>query len=215
MRYSKKRTYLWSANMAYLVGLMASDGCLSSDGRHLDMTSVDTEQLTNFLTCLGREVTICKKRNQHKQTAYRVQFSDVALYDFLFNIGITPNKSKTIGELKVPEKYYADFLRGIFDGDGSVSAFWDKRWRSSYMYYVSYSSASRDFLEYLQVINHKLCKTSKGSLRFSTRVYTLRYAKKDSKLLYKFMYHSKDLVSLSRKKLKMESFLKTDNLAKI
>ena len=95
-RYRQKRFYEWSNNMAYLVGLIASDGCLYDDGRHIELTSVDIEQLENFCTALGRDVKISKKISGLKRNAYRVQFSDVALYDFLQLTGITSSKSKTI-----------------------------------------------------------------------------------------------------------------------
>ena len=42
----------WSSDMAYAVGLMATDGHLSIDGRHLDLTSKDVEQLENFKKAL-------------------------------------------------------------------------------------------------------------------------------------------------------------------
>ncbi len=34
----------WTANLAYAVGLITTDGCLSKDGRHIDLTSKDLEQ---------------------------------------------------------------------------------------------------------------------------------------------------------------------------
>ena len=38
----------WSPNLSYAVGLLASDGCLLGDGRHIDLTSKDKEQILNF-----------------------------------------------------------------------------------------------------------------------------------------------------------------------
>jgi hypothetical protein len=39
---------VWSSNMSYAIGLLTTDGCLSSDGRHILLTSKDKEQLNNF-----------------------------------------------------------------------------------------------------------------------------------------------------------------------
>jgi hypothetical protein len=102
--------------MGYLVGLMASDGCLYRDGRHLEFTSMDLELTRNFCEALGRPIAVKRKVKSDKSTAYRVQFSDVALYDFLIDAGLTVAKSCTIGPLKVPNEFYADFLRGEFEG---------------------------------------------------------------------------------------------------
>ena len=48
----------WSSNFAYALGLLATDGSLSSDGRHFDFTSNDKEQLENFMKCLNIKVKI-------------------------------------------------------------------------------------------------------------------------------------------------------------
>lgn len=42
----------WSANFAYAIGLLVTDGSLSKDGRHTDFTSKDIEQIKHFLSCL-------------------------------------------------------------------------------------------------------------------------------------------------------------------
>ena len=205
-RYASKRLYAWSHSIAYSVGLMTSDGCLSRDGRHLDLTSVDIEQLENFSKALGRTFVISDKTNTSNTPAYRVQFSDVAYYDFLLAAGLTPAKSKTISTLTIPDDFYADFLRGLFDGDGSCYAYMDKRWRSSYMYYVSFTSASMDFILYLQGMNARLIGTESKSIRKAARAYSLVYAKRDAYMIFKYMYHHTDVICLKRKYNKLLSF---------
>lgn len=208
MRYAQKRSYVWSDAIAYSVGLMASDGCLQKDGRHLDLTSVDIDQLENFSMALGRSFVISGKPNSSNVSAYRVQFSDVAYYDFLLEAGLTPSKSKTIGKLNIPNIYYADFLRGVFDGDGSCYAYMDKRWKSSYMFYVTFSAASPAFLKYLQSRNSALLYTSSGSLRMSGRAHVLSYAKSDARKLFAAMYRDDLALRLDRKYTKLLGFTK-------
>src|SRR3989338_4542107 len=41
----------WSPELAYAVGLLATDGCLSPPGHLIDLTSNDREQLENFNRC--------------------------------------------------------------------------------------------------------------------------------------------------------------------
>ena len=215
MRYTSRHTYSWSSNIAYAVGLMASDGCLSSDMRHLDLTSVDKEQLHNFSSAMGRETKITKKQSGTGNISYRLQFSDAAFYDFLLAAGLSPNKSTTLGEMKIPEKYYRDFLRGVFDGDGTCYSYFDPRWKSSYMFYVGFTSASKRFLLYLREKNSSLAKTNYGSLRNASRSHILTYAKSDSLLLRDFMYHNTNVVALQRKKRKLESFISKNQNDKI
>lgn len=210
MRYSQKRRYVWSPAIAYSVGLIASDGCLQKNGRHIDLTSKDLEQLDNFSKALGREFTIGEKHSGTDKLAYRIQFSDVAYYDFLLGVGLTPVKSKTMPNLNIPDMYYASFLRGLFDGDGSCYAYYDPRWRSSFMFYIAFTSASPVFLQYISLANTRLAGTTAGSVRKSTRALSLVYAKQDSHLLYRYLYSDMTNLYLTRKKEKLESFVVHD-----
>jgi len=208
MRYRSKRTYVWSQAIAYSVGLITSDGCLQKDGRHIDLTSVDIDQLENFCLAIGRPINVTQKFNSSQQPASRVQFSDVAYYDFLLSVGLTPNKSKTMNALRIPDEFYADFLRGVFDGDGTSYAYMDKRWRSSYMFYSGFTSASLAFIKFLQDTNLRLIGTSPASIRIGTRAYNLMYAKADSQKIFNFMYYKQDVLCLARKRIKLEGFIR-------
>jgi len=212
MRYQIKRTYFWSPNVAYSVGLMASDGCLSSDNRHIIFVSKDMEQVKNFSKSISKDIKISAHNDTVKNhIAYRVQFSDTGYYDFLIGVGLTSRKSKTIGSLKIPDKYYVHFLRGVFDGDGTTYAYYDHRWKNSYMYYTGFTSASKPFLEYLMVKNTKIINTLGKSIRSGNGAYSLVYGKRDSYKLYCAIYKEEDCLYLSRKKIKLDSFIKQDN----
>lgn len=198
----------WSANFAYALGLLASDGCLSKDGRHVDLTSKDTEQLENFLRALNIDVKITTKHSGTGKKYQRVQFGDVLFYSFLVEIGFTPAKSKTIGPLKIPKKYFFDFLRGSFDGDGCFYSYWDPRWRSSHMFYVEFISASKLHIDWLRneifeslAVRGHIGKDGKGL------TYQLKYAKKEALEIIAKMYYNPKVVCLSRKRTKIEKAL--------
>src|SRR3989344_1497733 len=142
----------WSSSFAYAIGLLATDGNLSPDGRHINFTSKDKELIQSFCRCLGVKNRIGKKaRGYGKEKKYFVvQFGDVSFYHFLISIGITPKKSKTIGELKIPDAYFFDFLRGHHDGDGTFYSYWDPRWRSSFMFYTEFISASKKHIDWIR-----------------------------------------------------------------
>ena len=48
----------WSSNFAYAIGLLASDGSLSKDRRHISFVSKDKNQILNFLNCLKIKLKI-------------------------------------------------------------------------------------------------------------------------------------------------------------
>ena len=209
--HAYKNSYVWNPEIAYLTGLIASDGCLVNDNRHINITSKDQEIINSFQSILGMDVKVGTKIGGYSGTSsFNLQFSNVALYDFFLRCGLTPAKSKTMGPLLIPEQYYPDFLRGYFDGDGTIYGFWDRRWRNSLMYYTGYVSGSLAFLQWLQQMNARLAFTSFGAIRPGVRAFTLSYAKADSRKLFQFMYHKLDLPMLSRKYQKFIAFLVAD-----
>jgi hypothetical protein len=193
----------WSADLAYGCGLLATDGCLYSDGRHINLTSVDREQLETFKKCLGLTNAIAPKRNGHGQEGLQVQFGDVTLYRWLISIGITPRKTHTLAEIKVPDQYFWDYLRGEFDGDGHSYAYWDTRWRSSVSLYIGFTCASKQHLVWLNETIFRLIGQS-GSIRTQTRAYTLLFAKQKAYPLYLAMYYNDKVAHLARKKHKLD-----------
>lgn len=188
----------WSSNFAYAIGLIASDGCLYDDGRHVCLVSKDREQIDNFQKALSIDENVASSR---------VQFSDVLFWQFLNSIGLTPNKSKTITRVDIPDLYFFDFVRGLFDGDGSIHSYYDKRWKNSFMFYLSFTSASKVFIDWLQTemgvrLNIKGCVTNSEGASW----YQLKYAKKETQILVSNMY-KEDSICLSRKKLKIAAIL--------
>ena len=152
MRPLGKVSREWSPELAYAIGLIATDGCLYGDGRHINLTSKDLDQIKTFAKILGLKNQIGEKQSGYStgKVYYNFQFGDVLFYKFLESIGLTSNKSKTIGELNIPDRYFADFLRGHLDGDGCTYSYFDPRWKSSYMIYTQFISASNKHLEWLR-----------------------------------------------------------------
>lgn len=204
-----RKEIAWSPKLAYAVGLLATDGGLSINGRHIDLTSKDQEQLENFMYCIDKQMRISVKHSSYTNgPVTRVQFSDVTLYKFLVSIGLTPHKSRTIGKLSIPDPYFSDFLRGHHDGDGSFHSYFDPRWKNSFMYYLGFLSASEQHILWLQNMIER-CTGAHGHISFSKNscVRQLRYAKKESLTVLNYMYPSPDVICLSRKRLKIEEAL--------
>lgn len=190
----------WSPEIAYAVGLITTDGCLSNDRRHIIMRSSDISQLKTFKNCLNLTNKISETKNNGWaiKPAYRVQFGNVILYKWLFHIGLMPNKTKRIGTLKIPDKYFFDFLRGHLDGDGYIRNFQDPVYPSSERLYIIFHSASLKHLKYLQRQIKNLLDIN-GSIMFHSKEFALQYAKKDSLKLLPRLYYDKKAPCLKRK----------------
>lgn len=200
----------WSRNFAYAIGLIVTDGNLSPDGRHISFTSIDKEMVDNYQKALKISYNYCMKgpKTDPVKKYYVIQIGDVLFYKFLQSIGLTPNKSKTIGEINIPIKYIRDFLRGSFDGDGCSYSYWDKRWKSSFLLYLSFCSASEKHIMWLKSIIYEHIGI-KGHISKSKKrsYYQLRFAKNESIKLFNYMYKDKKSLYLSRKYLKIRECL--------
>jgi hypothetical protein len=209
----------WVPDLAYVIGLLVTDGCLSSDGRHIIFTSQDIEAIDNFRKILHVTNSIGKTINS-KSEAYRVQVGSVKFYRWLLKIGLTPHKSLTIGSIDIPNKYFTDFLRGHLDGDGSITTYLDKynmNKNIKYVYkrlWVRLISGSQEHVLWLQNkiietihVHGRIHATKKNSVGNS--IYVLKFAKKESLILLKEIYYSENLHCLSRKRLIYENFIKS------
>ena len=204
-----RRTH-WSPETAYVVGLIATDGNLSGNGRSVSITSKDLDLLETVRACLGLRTEMSPVKGGYGTTCYRVQWSDCRFYRWLLGIGLTPAKSLTLGPLDIPHEYFADFLRGCIDGDGSIVTYVD-RYNTpkspAYVYtrlFVSIVSASPRFVEWMQTRIQSLRGLS-GSLmirRSAGRrdMWCLRYAKRESLAVLRWIYYAPELASLGRKR---------------
>src|SRR2546428_9137805 len=146
----------WSDEMAYVVGLTATDGCLITGRRAINFKSGDRQLVETYLQLLGRTNRVKSHPTEKGGIAYYTQFHDSALYEWFRSTGLTPRKSLTIGPLSVPDGFLMPLARGLLDGDGSIV---NKVYRADtgrrpdyYWEYLitRFTSASRPHLEWLR-----------------------------------------------------------------
>jgi hypothetical protein len=192
----------WSDDMAYVVGLTATDGCLTTGRRAINFKSGDRQLVETYLSLLGRKNRVKSHPTKTGGTAYYTQFHDSALYEWFRSVGLTPRKSLTIGAISVPDKFLIPLARGLLDGDGSVinkvyRA--DTARRSDYFWeylITSFKSASRPHLEWLRSRLHAATGQTgylsqlklKKPLPNRHPVFELRYGKRSSLVLLPLLY---------------------------
>jgi len=130
MKYTLNYKYFekWTPGMAWVLGLIASDGCVYLNyGLHqyqLIISMKDLDILEKVKGLMGSSHLIKKVsyfKFGKKRTIFRFVIANKQLVKSLVRIGIPPRKSKTIKLPRVPSKYFAHFVRGLFDGDGNVN----------------------------------------------------------------------------------------------
>ncbi len=176
---------VWSSEMAYVLGLIATDGCISRSGT-VALCINDRELLQKVKSLMGSTHNI--KCYGHQEGLYNFSFSRQKLVSDLNKLGIFPNKSLTIRFPAVPDDFLTDFIRGVFDGDGSV--FFDER-SENYPVRTKFVSSSRDFIEKLESALQKLGMPARKIYEQPTKnaiSYMFRYGHKDSERLFSIIY---------------------------
>ena len=195
------------------MGLIATDGCLSRDGRHVNITAKDHQYLFGLRNALGVSCRVTKCYGSSGQAAHRLQIGSRALYDHLLVLGLTPKKSLTIPALNVPDGWFRDFLRGVIDGDGNIRR-WQHPTNDHEQWAVRICGASEPFIRWLEATTERLWNVN-GSVHSRKpkneqhhTLYTLRYGKLAAKVVLEQCYYH-DAFALSRKQKLAEECIST------
>ncbi len=132
IRYNENFFKEWSAETAYVLGLIYTDGNLhlrkDKSGYELGILSFgqkDKELVEKFLKLMDCDATIRfrERRELENTTAGELFYFSIGNNDIandLKKLGVTPNKSLDMKFPTIPDQLIKHFVRGLFDGDGSV-----------------------------------------------------------------------------------------------
>jgi len=108
----------WSDNMAYILGFILADGNINQNAQSVTISQKHKEILEDIKQELQSDQPIMET----KRGLYLFHMHSRVIRNDLINLhGLTPNKSLTVEFPKVPENYLHHFVRGYFDGDGSIN----------------------------------------------------------------------------------------------
>jgi len=138
--------------------------------------------------------------------AYQFQVRNNTLCDDLAKLGILPRKTYNIGAISVPEKYFADFVRGFFDGDGTVYTY---RVNNTWQIKSGFVCVSLDFIADL---NNRICEALKIPIKniHQSQVggemtkYSINFYINDTEKFQKFIYGNNPSIYMSRKRAVFE-----------
>lgn len=207
-----------SADMAYVLGFIAADGYISAKENciSIELQQQDKEILNKIAKVTGVTRPIqTQQRNTGKYTATLRNWSAAWKQD-LSHYGIINKKTFTLKPptLLLPE-YRIDYIRGYFDGDGSISTF--HATNNKGVKYNKHSfeivGASKQEIDWIrsELINHYhiiLNKPSQCIVNVSTIIYKIITTNKDQiQKIYNLFYNTKSSLYLQRKKEKFETIL--------
>ena len=187
---------LTNPNTQYWLGFICADGNINYNVKSrlykMSLFSKDQEVIDKFAEYIGKENVSFHTRKQNG--ILEVYISSKTLCEYLINtLNITPNKSLT---LNPNIEYSSDFIRGYFDGDGSIRNSTEKQKR----YECNITCASKDFIDKLKSILDSKGIYSIIYQHSDCNAYKIRIDRKeDSKKFYEFLYKD-DKTYLERKR---------------
>lgn len=109
----------WTPEMAYVLGLIATDGCVGKNRVNLTSTDLELVEKVRSLMRTDHPIRTLPVRGVSRKIQHKLDISSAALVDALEKLGVGARKSLTICFPEMPENCLRHFLRGCWDGDGS------------------------------------------------------------------------------------------------
>ncbi|MFH1968122.1 MAG: LAGLIDADG family homing endonuclease [bacterium] len=195
--------------MAYVLGFVVADGCVMKRKDRIEsyvfnITSKDKIILQKIKQVLSSNHQIGIKYNSFKMPYSYISICNREICKDLIALGIYPRKTYNLKPIDVPEKYFFDYIRGFFDGDGSV---YIQKVNGTLQIKSSFVGAS---LPFIKDFNKRLCgalgvkeksiheQIDKKGIRITK--YDIHFYIDDSEKLAKFMYGDNPKLYLERKK---------------
>ena len=211
---------VWSDKMAYSLGVVVTDGHISP-GSKIDRESSNTTR-TPRLVITQKEPELLEKVRKamncnaglhfRKERVYngikqggvfKFEISRERIYYDLVALGLNQDKSLTMKFPVVPKEYLKHFIRGCWDGDGSV--YIGKNGRINATYVCGSKAFIVELAEKLKengILNDKIYLEPRKNIS-----YKIRYWGDDCKRLHHYLYDgvNSDLY-LKRKKQVFEEY---------
>lgn len=193
-----------SHNMAWLLGFIASDGTIRKDSNSIKigLARKDREILEKIRTELKIEREVKDYTTTNGFDYSQLEWSCEQHKKDLSRYFIVPEKTFTLKPpYELAKTYWIDYIRGYFDGDGSVNLIQGKnlRWQVC--------SATPEILKFIVDFFFEEYHVQKVNLQKSNNLYYIQYSTNSTKLIYSFLYTPNSLF-LKRKKEHFDNIVK-------
>ncbi len=211
--YDKNFFKKWSHNMAYILGFIYADGNIVKTKRGTHFISIYTadEELLKLIKNILSSEHVISKRSSITGEVFRLQVGSKEWFADLGKIGLVPNKTSRMRLPDIPNKYFGDFVRGYFDGDGNVwtGLIHKRRSLPGVTIQVAFTSCSHEFLSDLRKELKRTASVVGGSIyKSKTRNFSrLSFSKMNALKIYKIMYNAEHKLFLPRKKQVFAKFV--------
>lgn len=188
---------------AYFLGFFAADGTVLSDGSMgFKLSTIDKEILIKFQTFLETDYPIRDYVNKDGYHISEFSFRSSKIREEFAKYNIIRNKTYTFCFPKnIPEEFYIDFIRGYWDGDGTVCL-------SGGYLRTSLCGYRKEVLEeIINILNEYGIPKVKIQQKKNTNTYYFQYSINSSKKLYNLFYAKIGNLFLERKYSKFKKLI--------
>lgn len=220
---------------AYFLGLMLTDGWIQQGGQLkvekknriynefcIGLIHHDKEIIFSFRNYLGTptQITYLKAKKRYvrgksywKKAGYMLKIRNEKITSDLKNLNVLPNKTHTVNFpnlKKIPDKLISHLIRGIFDGDGSISL--SKTLKNGKLVQIHFTGASTPFLESISDIlfNNLITKKKIEVKHQHAKTFRIVFSNKNDVLNFKkYIYKDSDhSIRLKRKYERFDKYVK-------
>lgn len=180
----------WSIEMSYVLGLLYADGHLDKHMFSFSLASKGKNFLEYIRGLLRSDHPILRRKNQELYVLY---IGRAKMVKDLLKLGLTPKKSLIIKFPAIPTNYISHFIRGYFDGDGSLY-----KQKENNIYRAGIVTGSKDFILSIKGELETLAGVSSQKIHKhkTSSAYFLRYqSRKDIESLFKYFYDGYTIIN--------------------
>jgi hypothetical protein len=131
----------WSHEMAWVLGLLVTDGCIHKNLHSITITQKNEEILRIVSKYMNADYVLAPVEKTRKTPTLIINSKEIKTD--LGNLGVSANKSLTIPFPSVPNEFLPSFVRGVIDGDG---------WVQKTGYVMNITTGSKKFAEGLLTV---------------------------------------------------------------
>ncbi len=194
-------------DMAWVLGFLAADGCIGKNNNKImiGLQQQDAEVLYHIRELLKIENEVKYYTNKERYDIAKLQWTCEEHKKDLANYSIIPEKTFLLKPpYNLDKKYWIDYIRGYFDGNGSVNLISKSalRWQV-----CSATSEILDFImDYFEELGIPKVSIQIREKRGYSPLYYIQYSNVAARRIYDFLY-TPNSIFLKRKKSHYEKIL--------
>lgn len=183
---------------AYWLGFLYADGNINDTDKtgskrlQVALSDKDIKHLEQFKRALNSSHPIHQRiinsGKMQGKTYCKFSIRSNELCNSLISHGCTPRKSLTLRFPNLSKELISHFIRGYFDGDGSVFISKEKHWRNGKIFPVLHFRFMGTY-EFLKIVDKELNLTGRISQPKGNKAFELSYKRnKKAIAFYKYLY---------------------------